>query len=72
MAATFRDIDDAILTGKARYAEFAQEFRRNFYAPAQKNALAVYWHTLDPRLKEIVRLNNPEKYAELEQLYGGD
>ena len=71
MAATFKDIDDAVLTGKARYREFAQEFRRDFYAPAKQNALAVYWHTLDPRVKELVKLEKPEKYAELEKLYGG-
>lgn len=65
-----RDIQDAKLMGKAKYAQWKKEFMGQWQNPDIELMKAQFWKELDPIVREQLRQRVPQAVANMEKRYG--
>ena len=71
MSLTQQGLDDAVLAGKNRYQEWAQEFEQNWNAPMTEAQIGMFWHSLPEEVKTQLMMREPKAVREMDRLYGG-
>ena len=71
MSLTQQDLDDAVLAGKNRFAEWQREFDQNWNAPMTEAQIGMFWRSVPEEMKTQLMLRDPQAVKEMDRLYGG-
>ena len=58
---------NALMTGQARFEKGKREFERKWQLPMQRAQLRAAWQMMPAEVKEKLKQQNPEGYAQVEK-----
>lgn len=66
--ATITQIEDAKMSARAKVSRWSEEYKRKFFEPKRRQALAAKWLSLSPAEREAAAREYPEAVHEIMRL----
>lgn len=71
MPTTIRDAQNAIMSGRAKYQRWREDFKKNWNQPKMDLEIARFWKAQPAVVKNWYKENKPEIYKDMNEKYGG-